>query len=281
MRIAIIGAGKMGRWFAKFFLGEGFSVIVSDKNKEILSKIKQKLKVETSDNITAVKKADQILLCVPLYSLEDVLREIHSHVQSNQVVMDICSIKEFPVKAMHEYVNKGITLGTHPMFGPTVKSIKGQNFILTPTDERERSFAKTFKQWLEERQVRVSILSPKKHDKLMSMVLGFSHFLGLVISDTLLSYADFAETKKVAGPTYKKLLTLAESVVSQDSKFYAYLQMKLPEVEKIENLFCQKSMELLKVVKERDETSFASKMNSLRQIWRKQNHAHITIGNKL
>lgn len=281
MRIAIIGAGKMGRWFAKFFLGEGFSVIVSDKNKEILSKIKQKLKVETSDNITAVKKADQILLCVPLYSLEDVLREIHSHVQSNQVVMDICSIKEFPVKAMHEYVNKGITLGTHPMFGPTVKSIKGQNFILTPTDERERSFAKTFKQWLEERQVRVSILSPKKHDKLMSMVLGFSHFLGLVISDTLLSYTDFAETKKVAGPTYKKLLTLAESVVSQDSKFYAYLQMKLPEVEKIENLFCQKSMELLKVVKERDETSFASKMNSLRQSWRKQNHAHITIGNKL
>lgn len=98
----------------------------------------------------------------------------------------------------------------------------------------------------------------------MSVVLGFSHFLGVVISDTLLSCTDLAETKKVAGPSYKKLLALAESVVSQDPKFYATLQMKLPNVEKTENSFCQKSMGLLEIVRERDEIAFANKMSSLK-----------------
>lgn len=263
MKVAIIGAGKMGRWFTKFFLSEDFSVIVSDKNEEALSKIKYELKVETSDNIEAVKKADQILVCVPMDDFEDVLKEIHPHVQPNQVVMDICSIKEPPVKVMHRYLNTGITLGTHPMFGPAAKSIKGQNFILTPTNTKERDFAKAFKRWLEERQAKISILSPRKHDELMSIVLGLSHFLGVVISDTLFGHPDFAETKKVMGPSYKKLLALAKCVVSQDPRFYASLQMRLPRVEKIERLFCHKSMELLEIVKEKDEKAFASKISSL------------------
>ena len=36
MKIAIIGAGKMGRWFTRFFLEEGDSVVVSSRGKEKL-----------------------------------------------------------------------------------------------------------------------------------------------------------------------------------------------------------------------------------------------------
>ena len=258
----------MGRWFANFFLNEGFSVVVSDKDEKVLSKVKRELKVETSDNITAIESADHILLCVPIDDLEDVLGEIHSHVQSNQVVMDICSTKEFPVKAMHEYIDTGITLGTHPLFGPSKKGIKNQNFILTPTDAREKYFAEAFKRWLEERQARVHMLPPKKHDELMSVVLGFSHFVGVVVSDTLLSCANLAKTKKVAGPSYKKLLTLAESVLSENPRFYASLQMRLPEMVEIENLFCQRSIDLLKIVKAKDKAAFTSKMSLLKKKWR-------------
>jgi len=260
MRVAIIGAGKMGRWFTKFFLGEGDSVIVSSRTKEKLSKIRDEFGVEIADNVNAVKNADRVLICVPIENVEDVVKEIHFHIQPNQVVMDICSIKEAPVKIMHKYIKTGTTLGTHPVFGPGVKSIKNQNFILTPVSNKEKVFAKNFKSWLEERQANVFIMSPRKHDELMSVVLGLPHLLGLVVCDTLLDYGNFLETKRVAGASYKLLLTLAEAVASEETAFYTSLQMSLPEIEKIEGLFFEKSREWLNLVRRKDKSAFANRM---------------------
>lgn len=266
MRVAIIGGtGQMGQWFAKFFLDQGSSVIVSGRNKEKLLKIHDELGVEIADNVNAVKSADRVLLCVSIENFEDVVKEIHSYIRPHQVVMDICSIKEFPVDTMHKYLSEAMTLGTHPMFGPSAESLGGQNFILTPTNARERQFASDFKQWLEEKKARVSIMSPKRHDELMSVVLGLAHFVGVVACDTLLSRSDFAEMKKVAGPSYKMLLNLAEAVTSQDPNFYACLQMKLPKVEEIESLFYEKTEEWLDGVRRKDKAILADKMMSVKK----------------
>lgn len=179
MKVAIIGAGNMGRWFTNFFLEEGITVIVSDKNKQALSKIKHELGVETTDNITAVKTADIVLVCVRIWDgdFEDVIKEIHCYVRPDQVVIDICTFKEVPVKVMHKYIKTGITLGIHPMFGPDAKSIKNQNFIFTPINSREEAFAKKFKRWLEGRRARVHFMSPEKHDKLMARMRSLPDFL--------------------------------------------------------------------------------------------------------
>ena len=271
MKVAIIGAGKMGRWFTRFFLEEGDSVVVSSRSKEKLLKIRDEFGVEITDNVNAVKKADRVLICVPIENFEAVVKEIHSHVRPDQVVMDICSIKEGPVKMMHEYIKTGTTLGTHPVFGPGVKSIENQNFVLTPVNDEEKQFAENFKSWLEEKHVNVFVMSPRKHDELMSVVLGFPHFLGLVVCDTLLNYPDFLETKKVAGASYKMLLTLMEAVASEETEFYTSLQMNLPEIEKIEGLFLEKSEEWLDIVRRKDGSAFASKMGLVKRKLREVN----------
>jgi len=271
MKVAIIGAGKMGRWFTRFFLEEGDSVIVSSRSEEKLLKLREEFGVEIASNVGAVKKADRVLICVPIENFEDVVKEIHSHVRPDQVVMDICSVKEMPVKIMHKYIKAGVTLGTHPVFGPGVKSIKDQNFILTPTARKEEVFAEDFKGWLEERGANVFIMSPRRHDELMSVVLGLPHFLGLVVCDTLLDYGNFLETKRVAGASYRMLLMLAEAVASEENRFYANLQMMLPEVEKIEGLFWEKSREWLDVVRRRDKLAFADKMELVKRRLRKVN----------
>ena len=177
MKVAIIGAGRMGRWFAKFFLEEATRVIVSDKNKQALSRIEYELGVEITDSRNAVKTVDIVLLCVPIEDFEDVIKDIHSYVRPDQVIIDICTFKEFPVKVMHKYIKAGITLGIHPMFGPGVKSIKNQNFIFTPTNPKEEAFAKKFKGWLEGRRARVFIMSPKKHDKLLARMRMIPYFI--------------------------------------------------------------------------------------------------------
>ena len=275
MKVAIIGAGKMGRWFTKFFLEEGDSVIVSSRSEEKLLKLRDEFGVEIASNVNAVKKADRVLICVPIENFEAVVKEIHSQVRPDQVVMDICSIKEIPVKIMHEYIKTGVTLGTHPVFGPGVKSIENQNFVLTPVNDKEKRFAESFRSWLEERRANVFIMSPRKHDELMSVVLGLPHFLGLVVCDTLLSSPNFLETKEVAGASYEMLLTLAEAVASEETEFYTSLQMNLPEIEKIEGLFLKKSEEWLSIVRRKDKTAFADKMNLVKMKLREVNPNYV------
>lgn len=261
MRVAIIGAGKMGRWFTKFFLGEVDSVIVSSRTRSKLEALRDEFGVEiASSNVEAVEGADWVLLCVSLEGLETVLKEIGSHIRSGQVVMDISSIKEIPVNLLHKYVKKGITLGTHPVFGPGAKSVAGQNFVLTPINEGERRFAGEFRGWLEERDAKVTVMLPRRHDELMSLVLGFPHFVGLVAGDALIDNPDFVEAKRVGGASYRLLLTLVGAVASEEPVFYSNLHMSLPEMEKIEGLFLEKVEEWLKLVRRKDCEGFGRKM---------------------
>jgi prephenate dehydrogenase len=265
MRIAILGAGKMGVWFAKFFLAEGYSVVVADRNKSKLSKLKTEIAVETADFADAVQNADRVLICVSISAFEDVVKTISHSIREDQVVMDICSIKDFPVKVMHKHIKTGLVLGIHPVFGPGSKGVKNKAFILTPTTPAEKEFAESFKKWLETKKARVFIMSPKKHDELMSIVLGFPHFLGLVACDTLLEQTDYPETKNVAGTTYRMLFTLAEVTAMENPDLFASLQLRLPELEKIENSFIEKTQEWLNLIKQKDPAAIASKMEQLKK----------------
>lgn len=264
MKVAIIGAGKMGRWFAEFFLKQGFEVMLSDKDKEKLMKIVEELNVEPTGNVDAVKKADRIFICVPIESFEEAIVEIHNYIKPGQEVMDICSVKEQPVEIMHKYLKQGVILGTHPMFGPGVKNIKKQNFVLTPTNPKEEKLAKTFGKWLESKGARVLTMSPREHDELMSIVIGLPYFLSLVICDTIISHGQYSKAKKASGASYSFLLTLAEAIASEDAEFSTSLQMSLPEADKIEELFLKKAEEWFYLVKQKDKLAFVQKVQRLK-----------------
>ena len=266
MRVAIIGAGKMGRWFARLFQDEGYSVVVSSRTRSKAEALRNEFGVELADtNVEAVEGADWILLCVSLDGLEPALKEVGSHIKASQIVMDISSIKEIPLNLLHKYVKDGVTLGTHPVFGPGAKSLEGQNFVLTPLQEDEKRFADEFKDWLEVRNAKVTVMAPRRHDTLMSLVLGFPHFVGLVAGDTLLDNQDYPEAKKVGGATYQMLLTLAGAVAAEEPGFYSNLHMSLPEMEKIEGLFLDKVEEWLKLVKQKDCSGFRNKMEQIKK----------------
>jgi prephenate dehydrogenase len=264
MKVAIIGAGKMGRWFTQFFVNEGDTVTVSSRSKEKLSRIRDEFGVKVTNNVDAVKNADRVILCVPIDNFEDVVKEIHSNIRPNQVVMDICSIKEKPVNIMHEYVKTGLILGTHPMFGPGAKNIKNQNVVLTPTTEKEKECAENFRKWLENRGAHVFIMAPKKHDELMSIVLGLTHFIGIAVCDTLANHPDFVETRKVSGSSYRMLLTFAEAIASEEGDFYTSLQMNLPKLDEVEGMFLRYLSDWLGLVRRKDRSAFTEKLKRLK-----------------
>jgi prephenate dehydrogenase len=264
VKTAILGAGKMGVWFAKFCKEKGDSVILADRKKDKLARLKNELKVETADFAEAVQKADRVMICVSINAFEDVVKKIAASVRKNQPIMDICSIKEEPVKIMHQYLKGALVLGTHPVFGPGSNGVKHKAFILTPTNAEEQKFAEAYQKWLEQEGARVFIMSPKRHDELMSVVLGFPHFLGVVACDILLEQANYAETKQVAGTTYRMLFTLAEATALETPDLFATLQQSLPEISSIEKLFMEKAQEWLNLIKQKDQTAITERMEQLK-----------------
>ncbi len=273
MRVAIIGgSGKMGRWFASFLLKEGNEVIITGRNEKKLLAAKRQLGVEVAtNNVEAVKSADAILLSVPIGSFEEVVEQVSPYMRPEQVIIDITSIKVFPVETMHKHIKAGLILGTHPVFGPGARSIANQNFVLTPTNERERTLAQKIREYLEIRGAKVTLMTPREHDEVMAVVLGLSHFIALVSADTLLSFDRLKQMEAIGGVTYKVLLTLVESVISEDPELYASLQMSLPNMTEIEKLFQERGKIWADLVKNKDRQKFVDRMNALKSRFEKVN----------
>lgn len=265
MRIAVIGAGKMGVWFAKFFQSKGYEVVLADRKKEKLEKLKDLPVYLTCNFEEAIRDADQVILCVSINAMEEVVKAIGPATHQGQIVMDICSIKDAPVKTMHHYIKNATVLGTHPVFGPGSNGVRHKAYVLTPTNAKEQEFAEKFKKWLEQEEATVFVMSPQKHDELMSVVLGLPHFLGLVACETLLEQKNLPETKKVAGTTYRMLFTLAEATALETPDLYASLQTKLPELGAIEDLFMTRAQEWLSLIKNKDEAAIVERMEHLKK----------------
>jgi prephenate dehydrogenase len=264
MRTAVLGAGKMGVWYAKYCKEKGDIVVLADRNPEKLANLGKELDVETADFPAAVKNADRVLICVSISSFEETVKKIALSIHKGQPIMDICSIKQYPVDVMHRYLKDALTLGTHPVFGPGSSGVAHKAYVLTPTNKEEEAYAKEFQKWLEEEQAHVFIMTPQKHDELMSIVLGFPHFLGLAACETLLEQPAYAESKKLAGTTYRMLFTLAEAVAMETPDLYANVQTKLAGMEKIEEAFLANAEQWLDLMKRKDSKEIMTRMTRLR-----------------
>ncbi|MFC2031850.1 prephenate dehydrogenase [Chloroflexota bacterium] len=265
MKIAIIGgSGKMGRWFADFLLKEGYEVVITGRNQKKLLEAKQQLGVETATNEEAVKNADVVILSVPIDNIEEIVKQISPYTSSGQVIVDFTSIKVLPVEIMHRHIKAGVVLGVHPVFGPGAKEVVKHNFVLTPTNEKEETLAQKIKEYLEVRGARVTLMTPGEHDEMMAVILGLSHFIAIVSAEALVKLDMAKSLETIGGSTYKVLLSLVGSVISEDPELYASLQMSLPNMAEIENIFQRSSKFWADLVKNKDRQEFVNRMNFLR-----------------
>jgi prephenate dehydrogenase len=264
MKIAILGTGKMGAWFAKFCKEKGNTVILAGRSAEKLAELKAELQVETTTDFQgAVQNADNVLICTSISSFEEIVKKIAPATHKGQVIMDICSIKEHPINIMHQYIKDATILGTHPVFGPGSNGVAHKAYVLTPTNAQEENAAEQYKQWLEKEGANVFVMTPQKHDELMSIILGLPHFIGLVTCETLLEQDNFIESKKLAGTTYRMLFTLAEATAQETPDIYASVQTKLTSLGKMEELFIQNAQAWLDLMKNKDTAEITARMNRL------------------
>ncbi|MFZ3062549.1 MAG: pyrroline-5-carboxylate reductase [Actinomycetota bacterium] len=95
MRVALIGAGRMGAALIKGLINSGYKpdqVGASDANRKRLRELKEEHKIKTfSSNLEAVEEADVIVLAVKPQQIPDVLAEIKESVNPAQTVISIAA----------------------------------------------------------------------------------------------------------------------------------------------------------------------------------------------
>jgi prephenate dehydrogenase len=265
VKIAIIGgAGKMGQWFARFFLAEGIEVLIADSRYSELRKTAEQLTGKLSTNEDAIKGSDAVLVSVPMDSFEEAIQEVSPYMNPGQVIVDISSIKAKTVDIMHKYIKTGLALGVHPMFGPGAANISKKNFVLTPTTGEENKLARRVEAYLIDKGAHVSLMTPAEHDEMMAIILGLPSFIAMVSADTLLSLDKLRLSGNISGSTYKLLLMLIESVITEDPQLYASLQVALPHMSKIEDLFQSKVRTWTALIKDGDRDNIYKKMHKLK-----------------
>jgi len=266
MKFAVIGgAGKMGRWCTEQLLAEGHQVVIAGRSRTNLECAARDLGVTALASRKAVAGADASIISVPIDSFEDVIREIAPAVPKGAVVVEITSVKTMPSRVMRDYLGHARCLGVHPMFGPGAKNPWGQNFILTPADGPETELAAKARYYLEQRGARVSQMTPAEHDRMMTVILGLSHFIAIVTADTLLHFEHLETSRQISSTTYKVLLDLVESVVAEDPELYAALQLNMPDISRVEAIFARNTGEWGDIVSRQDRAEFVRRMSALKQ----------------
>ena len=147
------------------------------------------------------------------------------------------------------------------------RELSQMNEKLTKVDkllDDERTLAEKVKKYLEERHAAVVLMAPEEHDELISIVLGLSHFIALVYADTLVKTDKLEKASMISGTTFKLLLTLAESVLSEDADFYASLQMALPGNIKLQGTLSESLQQWRDIVSRGNRAEFIERMSTLK-----------------
>jgi len=206
--IGIIGFGRFGKLTARY-LSTDFSVVVStrsDKDEAIKACGARPVSFESACRQRIV------ILCMPISAMRDTLKLMAPLLRENTLVVDVCSVKVYPVQWMRELLPATVSiLPTHPMFGPdsAASSLNGRKIVLCPERIDSDRYEK-IRAWLESQGLVVIKATAQEHDEKIAVSLALTHFIGRSLS------AFGARGLDIDTEGYKRLMHIL-GVVSHDT----------------------------------------------------------------
>ena len=204
MSIGIIGFGRLGALLTRYFAGDHevkvFDVRPRPREVRRLGGVPSTLK--------DVCRQDVIVPCVPISEFEPLLRSIRGLVRPDALFVDVCSVKEHPVRVMKRLLPRSVEiLGTHPNFGPdsAAETLKGRDVAVCRVRIKPARYARV-RRALEAKGLKLVEMTPREHDRRMASSLVLTHFLGR----GLIEYGCVPTGIDTEG--YKRLLRILQTV---------------------------------------------------------------------
>jgi prephenate dehydrogenase len=215
----------MGQWFSKYFASKDFQVTGWDEE----NKIKGKDIIQGSSLVGSILKADYVILCTPTRKTPEIIRLIAKEMKRGTYLIEISSEKTKAVSSLAKMPAKINPICIHPMFGPGIKNIKGQNIISVPVKDAKKEL--TVAKSLFEGANFVTI-DATEHDKKIAVILGLTHLMNLVFANIISKDEKMALTEKMSGTTYRVQKTLAESIMTESPELIETI-IANPEIRRV------------------------------------------------
>jgi len=179
--IGIIGYGRFGK-LAASYLARDFEVFVCGRRPIPSSETGPNIR---SADLETVCRQPYLILAVPISAMQATLDEIATQLGPETVVIDVCSVKVYPVQWMLERLPESVgILATHPMFGPdsAAETLQGMKIALCPVRIPEAMHRK-IRRYLQAQQLTVIETTAEDHDRQIAVSLALTHFIGRTLAD--------------------------------------------------------------------------------------------------
>ena len=203
----------------------------------------------------SVKGYDVILLAVPMDVACHVAQSFCPLLGPEQLILDINSLKKAICDVMS--TTKAQALGTHPMFGPTVRSFEGQKIAVCRVHDGE--LTDFFLSELKSLKADIVEASPEEHDRMMAVVQVLTHFSKIAVGDALRqSGIDLARTLGFTSPIYRLEFSVIGRLFAQSPELYREIVMSNPYSKEIRDLFVHCVTELNAIIDGHEERDFST-----------------------
>lgn len=253
MKILILGAGKMGLFFADV-LAPDHRVAVYDTDPE---RLRFTYGVERFGSLEQVDAFDPdlVLNAATVRYTIDAFRAVLPHIRPDAMLSDIASVKtglpDFYAEAGHPYVS------THPMFGPTFASLSNlaneNAIIITEGDEDGRRF---FRDLYNRLRLNIAEYTFAGHDSTVA------YSLTVPFTSTLV-FGSVMKHQEAPGTTFKRHLAIATGLMGEDDYLLTEILFNPHSADNIDRI--QQSLEELKdIIERRDSDAMKAYLDKVR-----------------
>jgi prephenate dehydrogenase len=253
MKIAVIGAGKMGSWLVESLCLD-YDVGVYDNEKSKLKYFFNSHKFLSCAEVGEFNP-DLLINAVTLNNTIRVFHEIQPYLRKDCILSDITSVKNGLWKYYSQCGMRFVS--THPMFGPTFANIKDLSkenaIIIKESDQEGKEF---FRKFYKSLKLNIYEYSFEEHDQTIAYSLSIPFSSSLV-------FAACMKKQEAPGTTFRKHMDVAKGVLSEDDYLLSEILFSPYTAEQVKKINAKLEY-LIKMIHNRDFESLKDFFNELR-----------------
>jgi prephenate dehydrogenase len=254
MKILIMGAGKMGRFFADT-LSFHHEVCLFDTDPKQLRFVYNAIRTTDLEEVKAFEPELMINAVTIKYTIE-AFQTVIPYLPKNCILSDIASVKT-GLKDFYEYCGFRY-VSTHPMFGPTFASLSDLStqsaIIIKESDFLGKAF---FKDVYSSLRLKIFEYTFEKHDQTTA------YSLSIPFASTLV-FGSVMRHQEAPGTTFKRHMAIAQGLMSEDDYLLQEILFNPFAPEQLEKIR-EKLGTLLDIVKAKDAEKMQAFLRTVRK----------------
>lgn len=173
IKAAIIGYGRFGELFNKH-LSKHFSFITYRRSMP---------QEKIQEFFEQLQHCEYVFFSVPISAMETSSLAVKEYISPSSTLIDLCSVKEYPIEVLRKHFPQNEVIGAHPLFGPesAANGFNGHQIITAKPDHDSPRYAQLIAIW-EGLGVSVIEMTAEEHDRQMAWTLCLTQFIGRGLS---------------------------------------------------------------------------------------------------